>query len=575
MLKILYLLIPSLLLMLIRDKIFSKGGKAKKDIGDYIQKYIITTVILNSLIIAFISLYNIIIKSESLFASFNQQKNINVYYFIGAIIIACIEPIIEKVVRGKFNIDFSRFDNTCYKSILLYGYTFIMFLLNFIRIFDNAFWGDEGFTMRLAKMSLSEMINTTAADMHPPLYYLLTQLLYKIFGDSGFSYHLSALIPYAGILIIACVVVKKKFGFIPAFILVTMSSIMKRAVTYNVEVRMYSMGAFFVLLSFLALYNIIKNNNKKDWIIFCIVSLCAAFTHYYALISVAFFYVTLLILMFKNKKYMKPTIITSIVTILVYLPWLSKLVDAFERTVEQWWLEDIPGVGSIVGFIFDYIWIVLMFIIVVGIYALYQLKNNSNNKEKKVSISDELIWIISGLSSVLGTIVVGLGLSYGIRPFFVTRYLFPITPVVYLIFGYCISKYKMKNTLSIAIIFGILWCNIPAYVKTYNNEKLLDTETKQALDIVKPSNEAAIFSDNSMLWRSVLGHYYPNNYRAYSEDAVKETENDYKEIWLFWRSELDNEQQEKIRNNGYELNEVYVGRFADGGTYHIYGLLEE
>ena len=65
---------------------------------------------------------------------------------------------------------------TEFKRILvLYAYAFVLFLINFIRIFDNAFWGDEGFSILLAKMSVHEMIATTASDVHPPLYYLLVR----------------------------------------------------------------------------------------------------------------------------------------------------------------------------------------------------------------------------------------------------------------------------------------------------------------------------------------------------------------------------------------------------------------
>ena len=88
-------------------------------------------------------------------------------------------------------------------------YATLLFLLHFIRIFDNSFWADEGFSIRLAQMSISEMIAKTSTDVHPPLFYLLAQLLYHIFGNHGFTYHLSALLPYGILLILSCTVIKK------------------------------------------------------------------------------------------------------------------------------------------------------------------------------------------------------------------------------------------------------------------------------------------------------------------------------------------------------------------------------
>ena len=53
------------------------------------------------------------------------------------------------------------------------------------------------------------------------------------------------------------------------------------------------------------LYKIINRNKIIDWIIFCIASLGAAYTHYYALISVAFLYLMLLFMIRKNKRNLK------------------------------------------------------------------------------------------------------------------------------------------------------------------------------------------------------------------------------------------------------------------------------
>ena len=34
---------------------------------------------------------------------------------------------------------------------LLYLYALVLFAMHFVRIFDNSFWGDEGFSIGLAK----------------------------------------------------------------------------------------------------------------------------------------------------------------------------------------------------------------------------------------------------------------------------------------------------------------------------------------------------------------------------------------------------------------------------------------
>ena len=90
------------------------------------------------------------------------------------------------------------------QTVLLSVYSLVLFGMHFIRIFDNSFWGDESYTIQLVKMNFFRMCFTTAKDVHPPLYYFFTQILYFILGDHGYTYHLSAVIPYGILLLLAC-----------------------------------------------------------------------------------------------------------------------------------------------------------------------------------------------------------------------------------------------------------------------------------------------------------------------------------------------------------------------------------
>ena len=76
----------------------------------------------------------------------------------------------------------------------------ILFFGLFLRVYalgSESIWQDEGFSVSVAHMNLSELIATTAADVHPPLYYLLLHYWISIFGDSEFSCRfLSALFGY-------------------------------------------------------------------------------------------------------------------------------------------------------------------------------------------------------------------------------------------------------------------------------------------------------------------------------------------------------------------------------------------
>ncbi|MGM9545176.1 MAG: hypothetical protein ACI3VI_01230, partial [Vescimonas sp.] len=106
-------------------------------------------------------------------------------------------------------------------TLALLAWTMLLFRLNYRRIYDNTFWLDENWSIRLARMPLAEMLRLTAQDVHPPLYYLLVMAMNRLFGDNGPAYHLSALLPYMGILLLACTEVRKNCGMGAALVLVT------------------------------------------------------------------------------------------------------------------------------------------------------------------------------------------------------------------------------------------------------------------------------------------------------------------------------------------------------------------
>lgn len=456
-----------------------------------------------------------------------------------------------------------------------------MSLLNFIRTLDNSFWGDEGFSIKLAKMNVHQMIEATANDVHPPLYYLFLQLLYKCFGNSGVVYHFSAFIPYVIILIVACTAVRKRFGLIPAVVLVTMSSIMKRAVVYNVEVRMYALAAMLVLVAYIALYGIAQKDNIGSWIVFCIASLGAAYTHYYALISVAFFYL-MLIPIALNKRKIKRVVIAYTATIIGYLPWFAVLLGAFTRTKNNWWVEGIPSAEDCVKFIWDYDWVAKSFCLALVVFVLYETHIISVEKTnearwlnrvhlnikspEKSSVTNELLWAAAGLLSICGTAAVGLGLSYAVRPFFIVRYLFPVSATAYLLFGYCISRMKLKNVWAVLLVGLILWSNFPAYVDTYKADKAENTETNNFLMAVEPSEDAVIYTDSVHLNWTILDCYYPNQHILIT-DAMDCLDADNSEIWLFWGNPLDEDTENKLESKGYTMELAYDGLFIGSARY--------
>ncbi len=85
----------------------------------------------------------------------------------------------------------------------LVGVLLLAYGLRVHRLGAQSFWNDEGNSARLSERSPAAIVEGTAADIHPPLYYLLLRGWRELAGDTEFG--LRALSAYAGLLTVAVV----------------------------------------------------------------------------------------------------------------------------------------------------------------------------------------------------------------------------------------------------------------------------------------------------------------------------------------------------------------------------------
>lgn len=448
-------------------------------------------------------------------------------------------------------------------SVALILWALALLRLNYWRIYDNTFWVDETWSIRLARMSLPDMIRKTATDMHPPLFYMLAMALNRLLGDNGPAYHLSALIPYMGILFLACTEVRRELGLGPAFLLVSAMSLMPEPLYYNVEVRMYCLGAFLVLTAFLALRRILIRNHLPEWVVFSLASLGAAYTHYYALIAVAFFYLIMIVPAVRDRGFRRRTAVTWAVTVAGYLPWLGVLLNSFVSTAGEWWLKDIPSIADCLMFFFYFKWLAAAFCLIAGAYLLICLmrrKNGAETMPEWMPMQPELLWVMSGLLSMVGTVAVGLALSYAVRPFFVTRYLYPLTPVVFLILGFCLSRLDRSRVLCFVLTVILVVCVWPTYLHIRDDYKYQDMCTAEFLEKFQPSEDSIIYMEEMADFR----YYFPDiPQKTYWK--IQNADTSYDEIWYI--REVDDEPDDIP---GYDKELVANGLFTGWYIYRAW-----
>ena len=192
------------------------------------------------------------------------------------------------------------------RRTLLAGLVLILLLATFLRFHRleaQSFWNDEGNSARLSERSMALIVEGTASDIHPPLYYLLLRGWREVAGASEFS--LRALSAFAGIGTVAVTfalgeaVVKPALSTLsdsrrvadrrsPVVVAVAalLAALNPALVYYSQEARMYSLLALLAALATLLLvrwWQAIMNARPAAGLAIA-YAFCAAaglYTHYF------------------------------------------------------------------------------------------------------------------------------------------------------------------------------------------------------------------------------------------------------------------------------------------------------
>lgn len=183
-------------------------------------------------------------------------------------------------------------------------------LLRFHLLGAQSFWNDEGNSARLSERSIPAIVQGTASDVHPPLYYLALRGWRELLGETEFG--LRALSAYAGVLTVAAVMALVRPGKIAprhkdgetqdlpggglaparpreltlaasavAGLLVAVNPVL---VYYSQEARMYALLALVAVLSAWALFNWVGGDMRQSlaWAAaYTLLMAVGLYTHYF------------------------------------------------------------------------------------------------------------------------------------------------------------------------------------------------------------------------------------------------------------------------------------------------------
>jgi 4-amino-4-deoxy-L-arabinose transferase-like glycosyltransferase len=224
----------------------------------------------------------------------------------------------------------------------------VAFALRLTFLGEQSLWYDEGVTWLLSQMSLPELIEWTAADIQPPLYYLIIWINNFILSDSEWALRFpSALfntmtIPLIYILTRQLFPRRRNAAPLLAAVLFTFSPLM---VYYSQEARMYTLLIFEATLASYLLLKIIHSPTPYSLLpttyslLYALTAVAALYTHYFAAFLLAA-HLLYIIFVLWQRHWPKVLIARSLqmfgLIILLFAPWLPTLLSRLGDDPSYW-----------------------------------------------------------------------------------------------------------------------------------------------------------------------------------------------------------------------------------------------
>lgn len=292
--------------------------------------------------------------------------------------------------------------------LLIIGTIFIL-----LGAFHTNLWFDESYSVGMVNHSFQEIWSIASKDVHPVLYYYLLKIVEILFPGNIMIYRLFSCMGIVLLGILGFTHIRKDFDEKTGILFTFFCFFLPIMPIYASEIRMYSWTILFSMLTFIYMYRIIKENNKKNWIYFSIFSLSTAYLHYYGLMVSFFMNLFLFIYFIKNKKSIKYFIISAMFQILLYIPWIIHFLTQAKSVSQGFWITfSLKTILEVLLFPFQgnlSNWISFFFLIFSYVIIFSSLKKNK----------------IIGLSFFFYHFVIFVAVLISLKtPILVPRYLF-------------------------------------------------------------------------------------------------------------------------------------------------------
>lgn len=214
--------------------------------------------------------------------------------------------------------------------------------VRFIGITKASIWHDEGYTMMLAPMGPVEILERTARDVHPPLYYIVLHYWMGLFGNSELAARsLSAICLIAAIPLVY-LLMRRLFTEHAARLAALFVAIGPFLVRYSQEARMYGLVAVLLLAATYFLVRANQQGGRKWWVLYALTIAASLYVHYYAIFMVVAHWGYMLLQTKAPRTGLKSRSWwgSNILAATLFLPWLPAAIGQFTRVQGGFWIPE-------------------------------------------------------------------------------------------------------------------------------------------------------------------------------------------------------------------------------------------
>lgn len=218
---------------------------------------------------------------------------------------------------------------------------------------DKSIWLDEAWSWRAAKLSLPDMVEWTAADRHPPLYYAMLHYVVAIFGDGEFALRLLSVLASAGTAALLAFVGYRSGGWLLGAIAGLLLVVHPTHIEFAQEARMYPLMGLLVLASTVSLAAVIERPSLTRAFAYGGLLTAMLYTHYSAALVVGLHLVLVSSFAFVRRddggrRIAAYGLIAMAAAVIAFVPWMGNFLESAREGVghlpeASWRLADLVG----------------------------------------------------------------------------------------------------------------------------------------------------------------------------------------------------------------------------------------